>query len=128
MLGFRIEGRDGAVRCEAAGPTHAVPRDLFNTLKPGASVSLTVLLSEVCPREALRRPGLYRVKSTLFLGESGAELGLNAYTGVVSVKTPTTLRLLSGPEPFNVTSPKALPIPRPPPSAEGGDGDTGDGT
>src|SRR5262249_4735837 len=117
-LGFRINGPNGAIQCDAGPPTHAIPREGFSTIKPGGSVSLTILLTEVCPRETLRRPGLYRIKPTPQLGESGAEIGLSAYTGNVSVKTPTYLRLLAGPEPFYSTVPKAAPIPKPRPSPD----------
>jgi hypothetical protein len=119
MLTFRIDGPGGVARCNAVPPTHGVPRDLFSTIKPGGSVSMAVLLAESCPRDALNRPGLYRITATLQASESGDKLGLSAYTGVVTAKTPTSLRLLSGPEPFSVTKPRAVPIPKPPPSPEG---------
>jgi hypothetical protein len=114
MLAFRVEGPDGSFRCDAMPPTHAIPRELFRTLKPGQSSSMTVLIAETCPREALRRPGLYKVTATLFANESGAELGLSAYTGAAWLKTPSLVRVLSAPEPFYASPPHALPTPKPP--------------
>jgi hypothetical protein len=118
MMAFRIEGPEGAYRCDAMPPTHAVPRELFRTLKPGQSSSMTLLLSETCPREAMRRPGLYKVNATLFANESGAELGISAYTGAAWLKTPTLVRVLSAPEPFYAGPPHAMPTPKPPAPAE----------
>jgi hypothetical protein len=115
MLAFRIEGPGGVTRCEAAAPTHAIPRDLFSSIKPSGSVSMSVLLSEVCPRNALARPGLYRIKSTLHAGEASATPGIDAYADVVTVEKPTYLRVLRGSEPFYTTAPRAAPIPRPQP-------------
>ncbi len=114
MMAFRIEGPDGAYRCDAMPPTHSIPRDLFHTLKPGQSSSMTLLLGETCPRAALRRPGLYKVSATLFANESGAELGLAAFTGTAWLKTPSLLRILSAPDPFYVSPPHAMPTPKPP--------------
>lgn len=123
MLAFRIEGPGGVTRCEAAAPTHAIPRDLFSSIKPSGSVSMTVLLSEVCPRDALSRPGLYRIRSTLHAGEASATPGVDAYSGVVTGEKPTYLRLLRGSEPFYTTTPRAAPIPRPQPRPDDADVD-----
>jgi hypothetical protein len=119
MLAFRIQGPEGAMRCDAAPPTNAVPREMWSTLRPGGSTSLTLRLAEVCPVESMSRPGLYRVNVTLRAGESGEELGLSAYTGVIPAKAPSYLRILSAPDPFYVTKPRAVPIPRPPAPRDG---------
>lgn len=114
LLAFRLQGPGGSTRCDASAPTHAIPREMFTTLRPGGSTSLTLRLAEICSLDSLSRPGLYRVNVTLRAGESGEELGLSAYTGVIAAKDPTYLRLLSAPDPFYVTKPRAMPIPRPP--------------
>jgi hypothetical protein len=103
--------------------THAIPRDRYRTLKPGASTSMTFLLSEGCTRDALRRPGLYRVQATLNANESGSELGLAAYTGKAHTKEPALVRVLSGPDPFYADAPRAVPTPKPltPPDADDSD-------
>lgn len=107
MLSFTVEGLDGAYQCDSRASTRAVPRDLYRTLKEGASVRFSVVLAEVCPDAALRRPGLYKVNATLRAGETGAELGLDAYTATVKAKAPTVLRLESGPLPYYAREPRA---------------------
>ena len=123
MLGFRIDGPDGVLRCSPMPPTHGIPRERFRTLAPGASSAMTLLLSEGCPRDAMRRPGLYRIQTTLLAGESGAELGLAAYTDTVNTREPTLLRVLDGPDPFYAVSPRAVPTPKPPAPPEGEESD-----
>jgi hypothetical protein len=112
MLGYRVEGPDGVLGCAAAPPTHAVPRDMYRSYKPGATTSFTVLLAEVCPRDTFARPGLYRVTPKLFAQEHGRELNLTAHTQVVESPEATLVRVQTGPEPFYATKPKAVPTPR----------------
>ncbi len=123
MVAFRIDGPDGVLRCSAMPPTHGVPRELYRSLKPGASSSMTMLLGEGCTRDALRRPGLYRVQATLEANESGAELGLTAYTGTARAREPSLVRVLSGPEPFYAVAPRAVPTPKPAIPPEGDEAD-----
>ncbi len=123
MLGFRVDGPDGVLRCSPMPPTHGIPRERFRTLTPGASSAMTLLLAEGCTRDALRRPGLYRIQTTLLAGESGAELGLAAYTGKSSTREPTLLRVLDGPDPFYAVAPRAVPTPKPPAPPEGDESD-----
>jgi hypothetical protein len=123
MLGFRIDGPDGVLRCSSMPPTHGIPRERFRTLAPGASSAMTLLLGEGCTRDALRRPGLYRIQATLDAGESGSELGLAAYTGKVRMREPTLIRVLDGPDPFYAETPRAVPTPKPPAPPEGDESD-----
>ena len=123
MLGFRIDGPDGVLRCSPMPPTHGIPRERFRTLAPGASSAMTLLLGEGCTRDALRRPGLYRIQATLDAGESGEELGLAAYTGKVHMRQPTLIRVLDGPDPFYAERPRAVPTPKPPAPPEGDESD-----
>ncbi len=123
MLGFRIDGPDGVLRCSPMPPTHGIPRERFRTLAPGASSAMTLLLGEGCTRDALRRPGLYRIQATLDAGESGEELGLAAYTGKVHMRQPTLIRVLDGPDPFYAEKPRAVPTPKPPAPPEGDESD-----
>jgi hypothetical protein len=108
MLSFRVNGPDGVERCAAAPPTRSIPREGFQTLKPGASVATTVLVEEACARDLFRRPGLYRVTPSLHLDESGSEIGLTAYTGTARAKEPTIVRVLTGPLPFYKSAPKTV--------------------
>lgn len=113
MFAFRIDGPDGVLRCSAMPATNAIPREHYRTLEPGASSSMTMLLGEGCTRDALRRPGLYRVHATLEANESGAEIGLTAYTGTATAREPSLVRVLTGPEPFYGVAPRAVPTPKP---------------
>ncbi len=115
MLSFRVDGPYGLAKTCDGDPPRGLPRDAFQTLKPGASTSFTILLNEVCPRGTFPRPGLYRVTTTLNAGETTA--GVESYTAEVSTQTPSFLRLASAPEPFYVDPPKALPPPAPPADA-----------
>jgi hypothetical protein len=111
MAGFRVEGPDGLTRCHPAPADHGVPREGFLTLKPGASTALTILVAEACGQEVFRRPGLYRVTSSLHLAESGADLGLAAITGRLHTAEPTLVRIATGPDPFYRRTPKAVRAP-----------------
>src|SRR5262249_10861066 len=91
--------------------------DGFHAIKPGASTTLTVLVEEACGHDLFRRPGLYRVTPVLHLNESGSELGLSAYTGVIRAKEPTLVRIASGSEPFYKIAPNATRAPVPDGSA-----------
>jgi hypothetical protein len=108
MFAFRVNGPDGIERCGAAPPTRSIPREGFQTLKPGASVTQTLLVEEACGRELFRRPGLYRVTPTLHLDESGTEIGLAALTAIVRAKEPTLVRVQAGSEPFYRAAPTAV--------------------
>ncbi|MDC0683325.1 hypothetical protein [Sorangium atrum] len=113
MFEFHVAGPNGETNCAAAPPTGAVPRDLFKTLKPGASVDVSLLLREICPTDTFNREGLYEVTATLHANEPGTELALDAYTAVVPAKNTTLLRVKSAPEPFYAAAPRAVPTPKP---------------
>ncbi|KYF91150.1 hypothetical protein BE20_15580 [Sorangium cellulosum] len=113
MLAFLVVGPNGTTVCQASPPTGAIPRDMFRTLKPGASVDLSLLLREVCPDNTFAREGLYQVRATLHANEPGTALGLDAYTAVVRAKSSTLLRVKSAPEPFYAAAPRAVPTPKP---------------
>ncbi|WP_437769330.1 hypothetical protein WMF27_09005 [Sorangium sp. So ce281] len=113
MLEFHVAGPNGETICTAAPPTGAIPRDLFRTLKPGASADVSLLLREVCPADTFNREGLYEVTATLHANEPGTQLGLDAYTAVVPAKNTTLLRVKSAPEPFYAAAPRAVPTPKP---------------
>lgn len=107
-VGFRVEGPGGVFRCRPSAAAHTIAREGFQTLRPGGAASLTVLVEEACGRELFRQPGLYRVTPSLHLHESGSELGLAAWTGVLHAREPTLVRVATGPEPFHAAPPRAL--------------------
>ena len=114
MFSFEILGPDKSVSCDASSATASMPRESYKTLKRGDKVSFTMLLAEVCPRQAFSRVGMYRVRATLHASESGDRYGLTAYTGVTEAKVPTLVRLQSAAEPFYRDPPAAVPTPKPP--------------
>jgi hypothetical protein len=113
MLAFHVEGPDGAFHCDAAAGQDAIARDNFPSIAPGAKLSLTVLLGELCPTSSFRRPGLYKVTPTVFANEPGAVLRLDAYTGVIRTKESALVRIQTGPEPFYTRSARPRPTPTP---------------
>jgi hypothetical protein len=116
MLSFRVQGPDKTTVCEAAPATHAIPRDRFQTIKPGGSTSFTLLLAEVCPPETFARAGLYRVMPTLHALESGKEVEVSAYTGIIAARAPTIVRVQTSTRSYYKDPPKAVPTPKPAPS------------
>ena len=113
-LELRVSGPGLAhdVLCAAGSDRRAVARDLFQTIAPGKSSSLTVLVNEVCPRGTFAHPGLYRVAVTLRARESGAEFGIDAIHGDFSAPDPVLLRVQQAAEPYHATPPHVvLPTP-----------------
>ncbi|KYF57252.1 hypothetical protein BE08_16945 [Sorangium cellulosum] len=123
MFEFHVAGPNGTTVCQASPPTGAIPRDMYRTLKAGASVDVSILLREVCPANTFAREGLYEVTATLHANEPGTGLGLDAYTATVTAREPTLLRVKSAPEPFYAAAPRAVPTPEPEPAEEAADAD-----
>ncbi|WP_437625197.1 hypothetical protein [Sorangium sp. So ce1151] len=119
MLEFHVAGPNGTTVCEAAPPTDAIPRDMYRTLKAGASVDVSLLLREVCPADTFAREGLYEVTATLHANEAGTGLDLDAYTATVTAANATLLRVKSAPEPFYAAAPRAVQTPKPEAEQEG---------
>ncbi|WP_437511890.1 hypothetical protein [Sorangium sp. So ce1099] len=123
MLEFHVAGPNGTTVCEAAPPTDAIPRDMYRTLKAGASIDVSLLLREVCPADTFAREGLYEVTATLHANEPGTGLDLDAYTATVTATNATLLRVKSAPEPFYAAAPRAVQTPKPEAEQEGEDAD-----
>ncbi|WP_437309180.1 hypothetical protein [Sorangium sp. So ce388] len=123
MLEFHVAGPNGTTVCEAAPPTDAIPRDMYRTLKAGATVDVSLLLREVCPPDTFAREGLYEVTATLHANEPGTGLGLDAYTATVTAPSATLLRVKSAPEPFYAAAPRAVQTPKPEAEQEGDSAD-----
>lgn len=112
MLGFHVVGPDGATQdCAPASPSQTMPRDMFRELKPGASTSLDVLVVEQCPELHFDRPGLYHVMTKLSALESGERFGLDVWTGTAVAPEPTLVRVATGSEPFDASTPSAVSTP-----------------
>ncbi|MEM1031684.1 MAG: hypothetical protein AAGN82_15140 [Myxococcota bacterium] len=123
MLSFRVLTPSGRiVTCDRQSMGHHVPRDLFGVLQPGKHKHLNVRLAEVCPPRVFSRPGLYGIVPTLHADADGAEYGLSALTGVVTVRDEgavggthvatddmTLVRVTRGRRPAYRSPPRSLP-------------------
>ncbi len=96
-LGFDVVGPRGADHCSWSALPSAPTRDLFATLGPGASTTLTIVLSAYCPARVLERSGLYVVRASLDTRKaSGADIGIRSFDGQVIATAPTIVRLRRG--------------------------------
>jgi hypothetical protein len=108
MIGFRVEGPDGVVRCAPGLPGAPLVRESYQTLKPGQELTLPVIVAEACGVSLFHRPGLYKLTPSVTLSDSGASHGLAAFTGRLLAKAPTLVRVQAGDEPFYRSSPTAV--------------------
>ncbi len=123
MLSFNVLTPTGEmVRCERQSMNHHVPRDLFATLHHGKHKHMYVRLAEICPARTFARPGLYAVVPTLHADADGAEYGLSALTGRITVRDPgdvggthvitddmTLVRITRGRQPAYMGPPRSMP-------------------
>lgn len=107
-LEIKIRKPDGTTAVCGPGSAHrAAVRDFFQTIKPGKSASVRFLLAELCPGDALERPGLYALTTTLRVREDGSKFGLEAVTGDFPAPRATLLRVRTAKEPFHHRPPSA---------------------
>jgi hypothetical protein len=129
-LGFEVLGPYGATHCGWSANASAPTADLFTTLAPGRTESLTVMLADYCPTRTFDQAGFYVVRATLDTRKaSGAEIGLRSFDGQVIAVAPTLVRLRHGGQPDVLVRPRlqppsvepapaAPPAPAPPPPSE----------
>jgi len=115
---FDIDGPDGSSHCGLPSSRRVVPRDLFDSLAPGASRSIEVWIGELCPNMVFDRPGLYRVRAGLAFPAAPVADGNRAWTRTVVTKEPVLVRIKQGRLPFYTS----------PPQVFGGDGGTRGGS
>ncbi len=76
-LGFEVLGPTGANHCPWPTLISAPTREVFSSIPPGASESMTVLLTAYCARTAFTQPGLYVLRASFDSRRaSGAEIGI----------------------------------------------------
>ncbi len=93
-LEIRVRRPDGSISVCGPGPAQrAAVRDFFQTIKPGKKSSVRVLLGELCPSDALQRPGLYELSATLHVRDDGSQFRLQALTGDFKSSRSTLLRV-----------------------------------
>jgi hypothetical protein len=96
-LGFEVVGPRGTDHCSWSALPGAPTPDLFAAIGPGATTTLTIVLSAYCPAGVLERSGLYVVRAALDTRKaSGAEIGIRSFDGQVIATSPTIVRLRRG--------------------------------
>jgi hypothetical protein len=106
LLSFTVHGPDGIRGCDPQPDDRAPDRQAYASLGAGLGLSAVSLLSELCPNFTFGRPGLYLVSARLDAERSGAEFGLNAFTGTLQSSRQALVRIRTGDLP-------ALPPPEP---------------
>jgi hypothetical protein len=115
---FDIDGPDGSSHCGLASSRRVIPRDLFDSVAPGATRSIEVWIGELCPNYVFDRPGLYRVRAGLAFPSAPAADGNRTWTRTVITREPVLVRIRQGRLPFFTS----------PPQVFGGDGETTGGS
>ena len=97
VIGFDVVGPAGVEHCIWPMVPAAAMRELFSTIPPRASETLTVTLQSYCTRQSLDQGGFLVVRPRLDTrSASGAAVGLHTFDGEVIAVTPTLLRLHRG--------------------------------
>ena len=91
-----MHGPDGIRGCDPQPDDRAPDRQAYSTLKPGAAVTVTSLLTELCPNLTFGRPGLYLVSARFDATRDGSEFGLNAFTGWLESHQQALIRIRTG--------------------------------
>ena len=97
LLSFEVSGPSGVVSCEPGPDSRAPDPFSVSVLQPGAKISATSRLVELCPPGAFRRPGLYLVHAR-FEGVGGAsDPNLPpAFAGRLVSRAPAQIRVRQG--------------------------------
>ena len=114
-LRFHVSAANGAAeRCRwPLLPVAAMP-DLFTTIRPEGSESLTVGLDAYCGGHLFDQPGLFFVRPELDTRRaSGAEIALPTFDGLVVSGSLTYVRLHQGVNPVPMIQPRLEPLPPP---------------
>src|SRR5262249_4902928 len=105
---FVVEGPDGTMQCGAPVFSRSSPPEAFTTLRASGTQSFAIRLFEPCPDGTFAHPGLYRVRATVTLNDSGEKFGLHALTGTATQREPTLVRVEGGPAPCYVMPPQVF--------------------
>lgn len=100
LVKFEVMRPDGLVSCDPQPDTRAPDRQAFTRLRPGGSISVVSRLIELCPNGTFGSPGLYLVHARYDATEDGDEWDLDAFVGRAVSRTPATVRIRTGEQPF----------------------------
>jgi len=103
---FDIDGPDGSSHCGLPTSRRVIPRELVDSMAPGATRSLEVWIGEMCPTIVFDRPGLYRIRAGLAFPPTPAPDGQRAWTRTVVAQEPILVRIRQGRLPFFTSPPQ----------------------
>ena len=111
-LVVNVTGPDGGTgQCGPGPKARALVRDFFRTIGPGQSARIRMRLYEYCGPDMFQQPGLYKLVASVVLRETGASYGLQAFTGDVTARHETLLRVQTGRLPWYSDPPKVASRP-----------------
>lgn len=120
MISFIVEqlGRDGrsvkTTDCTGEAQTHPISAEMLRGLGGGQSVTIPLLVAEVCAPNTFERPGLYRVTPRLDTTVGGEAAELEAYIGRAFTRDAVLVRVATGREAFEDAPPEVYKPPPPP--------------
>jgi hypothetical protein len=114
-LAFDVVTSSGAEHCNWPMSVGAPQRELFSTLPPHGTESLSVTVGDYCNTRAFEHAGLIVLRPQLDTRHaSGSELGLQTFDGQVIATSPTVVRLHRGVgKPVTKGRPHLEPLPEP---------------
>jgi len=109
-VGFDVTTWRGTEHCAWPMPATAPMRELFSTLQPQGSESLSLVLEEYCNRRSFDQPGLIVVRPKLDTRKGGgSEIGLRTFDGQVIATSATVVRLHQGTGRIRLVRPQLEP-------------------
>ncbi|MCC6902423.1 MAG: hypothetical protein IT377_25855 [Polyangiaceae bacterium] len=100
LVKFEVMRPDGLVTCDPQPDTRSPDRQAFTRLGPGGAISVVSRLIELCPTGTFGSPGLYLVHARYDATEAGTEWNIDAFVGRVVSRSPATVRIRTGDQPF----------------------------
>lgn len=94
MIGFVVEGPHASTTCDVQRSVDAPLREMFTTLKPKGSTSVSMLITAACDPEIFAEAGTYRVYPVLDATQaSGQPIGLRTVDEKIVGTKPMLLRV-----------------------------------
>ncbi|MBK7583010.1 MAG: hypothetical protein IPI67_22790 [Myxococcales bacterium] len=100
LVSYEVMRPDGLVTCDPQPDERAPDRQAFTRLGPGGKISVVSRLIELCPTGTFGSPGLYLVHARYDATESGDDWNIDAFVGRVVSRSPATVRIRTGEQPF----------------------------
>lgn len=127
MLHFRVEElkADNTARvtvdCVHQNAPHGIAREMIEQVPSGRSLSVPVLVAEICPLGTFSRPGLYRITPVLDTSMGGESLKVDPWVGRALAAQASLVRLATGRQDFHAGGPVKGPLVTVPPGAPAND-------